>query len=65
MATYQATVDLAQAGQQWAYTGQFGLTSPAASGSSTGRPRVINPRLGAGDRLAVVTAYPPRAGVWT
>ena len=27
VATFQATVDLAQAGQQWTYTGQFGLTS--------------------------------------
>ena len=27
MATFKATVDLAQAGQQWSYTGHFGLTS--------------------------------------
>ena len=63
VATYKATVDLAQAGQQWSYTGQFGLTSENGQWVVDWAPSVINPRLGAGDRLAVVTAYAPRAGV--
>ena len=63
VATYKATVDLAQAGQQWTYTGQFGLTSKNGQWVIDWAPSVINPSLGAGDRLAVVTAYAPRAGV--
>ncbi len=63
VATYKATVDLAQAGQQWSYTGQFGLTSKNGQWVVDWAPSVINPRLGAGDRLAVVTTYAPRAGV--
>jgi cell division protein FtsI/penicillin-binding protein 2 len=63
VATYKATVVLAQAGQQWSYTGQFGLTSKNGHWVVDWAPSVINPRLGAGDRLAVVTAYAPRAGV--
>jgi cell division protein FtsI/penicillin-binding protein 2 len=63
VATYKATVDLAQAGQQWSYTGQFGLTSKNGQWAVDWAPSVINPRLGAGDRLAVVTTYAPRAGV--
>jgi cell division protein FtsI/penicillin-binding protein 2 len=63
VATYKATVDLAQAGQQWSYTGQFGLTAKSGQWVVDWAPAVINPRLGAGDRLAVVTTYAPRAGV--
>jgi cell division protein FtsI/penicillin-binding protein 2 len=63
VATYKATVVLAQAGQQWSYTGQFGLTSKNGHWIVDWAPSVINPHLGAGDRLAVVTAYAPRAGV--
>ena len=63
VATYKATVDLAQAGQRWSYSGQFGLTSRNGQWVVDWAPSVINPHLGAGDRLAVVTAYAPRAGV--
>jgi cell division protein FtsI/penicillin-binding protein 2 len=63
VATYRATVDLAQAGQEWSYTGQFGLAVKNGQWVIDWVPSVINPRLGAGDRLAVVTAYAPRAGV--
>jgi hypothetical protein len=63
VATYKATVNLAQAGQQWTYTGQFGLTAENGQWVVNWAPSVINPRLGAGDRLAVVTTYAPRAGV--
>ena len=63
IATYRATVDLAQAGQQWAYTGQFKLVSRDGRWLVDWAPSVINPRLGAGDRLAVVTVYPQRAQI--
>ena len=63
MATYQATVDLAQAGQQWTYTSKFGLTSKNGKWIVDWAPSLINPHLGPGDRLAVLTSYAPRAGV--
>ena len=63
IATFHATVDLAQAGQQWAYTGQFKLISRGGHWLVAWASSVINPRLGAGDRLAVVSAYPQRAEV--
>ena len=63
VATYQATVDLAQAGQQWSYVGQFALTTEDGHWVVDWAPSVINPRLTAGDRLAVVTTYAPRAAV--
>ena len=61
VATYQATVDLAQSGQQWTYTGRFLLTSAGGQWTIRWTPSVINPSLGAGDRLAAVTAFPSRA----
>ena len=63
VATFRSTVDLAQAGQQWSYTGTFGLTLVNGTWVIDWAPSVINPRLGAGDRLAVVTALAPRAVV--
>jgi cell division protein FtsI/penicillin-binding protein 2 len=63
IATFRATVDLAQAGQQWGYTGQFKLISRDGHWVVDWAPSVINPALGAGDRLAVVIAYPQRAMV--
>ena len=63
VATYLATVDLAEAGQQWSYVGKFGLTLKNGQWVVDWAPAVINPRLGPGDRLAVVTAYAPRAGI--
>ncbi len=62
-AQFRATVDLAQPGQQWAYTGQFTLTSTGGRWTVNWGPSVINPSLATGDRLAVVTAFPPRAPV--
>jgi cell division protein FtsI/penicillin-binding protein 2 len=62
-ATFEATVDLAESGQQWTYTGKFGLTSKDGHWVVDWAPSVINPLLGAGDRLAVVTSYAPRANV--
>jgi cell division protein FtsI/penicillin-binding protein 2 len=62
-ATFTATVDLAESGQQWTYTGKFGLISEHGQWVVHWAPSVINPLLGAGDRLAVVTSYAPRAEV--
>jgi hypothetical protein len=63
VAEYQATVDLAQSGQQWTYTGRFLLTSVGGRWLIHWTPSVINPSLAAGDRLALVTAFPPRAQI--
>ena len=63
VAEYRATVDLAQPGQQWVYTGQFKLTGTGGHWVVDWGTSVINPALAARDRLAVVTAFPPRAQV--
>ena len=63
VATFVATVDLAGAGQQWSYTGKFGLTSSNGHWVVNWAPSVINPSLGPGDRLAVSTTYAPRASL--
>ena len=63
VATFLATVDLAAAGQQWSYIGKFGLTSSHGQWVVKWAPSVINPSLGAGDRLAVATTYAPRASL--
>jgi len=63
VAEYKATVDLAQPGQQWVYTGRFQLTERGGHWVVNWSPAVINPGLAAGDRLAVVTAFPPRAQI--
>jgi cell division protein FtsI/penicillin-binding protein 2 len=63
VATYVATVNLAESGQQWSYVGKFGLTAKNGQWVVDWAPALINPKLGPGDRLAVVTAYAPRAAV--
>jgi cell division protein FtsI/penicillin-binding protein 2 len=63
VATFVATVDLAGAGQQWSYTGKFGLTSSNGHWTVNWAPSVINPSLGPGDRLAAETTYAPRAAL--
>jgi cell division protein FtsI/penicillin-binding protein 2 len=63
VATYEATVDLAESGQQWSYAGKFGLTSKNGKWVIDWTPSLVNPRLGPGDRLAVVTAYAQRAAL--
>jgi cell division protein FtsI/penicillin-binding protein 2 len=62
-ATYTATVNLAEDGQQWSYTGMFHLTARGGSWYVDWAPSVINPELGPGDRLAVATNYAPRAPI--
>ena len=63
VAYFKATVDLAEGGQQWPYTGHFTLTSKNGQWLIDWAPSVINPGLGPGDRLAVLTTFPPRAQV--
>ena len=63
VATYTATVNLAEDGQQWSYTGKFHLTARHGSWYIDWAPSVINPYLGPGDRLAVATNYAPRAPI--
>jgi cell division protein FtsI/penicillin-binding protein 2 len=63
VATYRATVNLAEGGHQWAYTGRLELTMKDGQWLIDWAPNVINPSLGPGDRLAVLTAFAPRAQV--
>jgi cell division protein FtsI/penicillin-binding protein 2 len=62
-ASFEATIDLADGSHQWTYPGKFGLTSVHGKWYVNWSPSVINPSLGPGDRLAVVTSYAPRAQV--
>jgi cell division protein FtsI/penicillin-binding protein 2 len=63
VATFQATVDLAQSGEQWTYTGRFLVTSSGGQWTIHWTPSDINPSLAAGDRLAAVTTFPQRAPI--
>ena len=63
VATFKATVDLAQTGQQWSYIGRFSLAVRNGQWLVDWAPGVINPSLGPGDRLAVLTSFSPRAPV--
>jgi cell division protein FtsI/penicillin-binding protein 2 len=62
-ASFTATVDLAQQGRVWTYDGHFGLRRVNGGWKVVWAPSVINPQLGPGERLAVVTSFPPRAAV--
>ena len=61
VATFKATVNLAVGGHPWTYIGRFGLTMKNGAWLVDWAPGLINPSLGPGDRLAVVTAFAPRA----
>jgi cell division protein FtsI/penicillin-binding protein 2 len=63
VAAFKATVDLAEGGHQWTYAGRFSLTARNGRWLVNWAPDVINPHLAPGDRLAVVTTFPPRAQV--
>ena len=63
VASFKATVELAGAGQQWNYIGRFSLAKRNGQWLVNWAPSVINPALGPGDRLAVVSSYPPRATI--
>jgi cell division protein FtsI/penicillin-binding protein 2 len=62
-ASFMATVDLAQQGRVWTYHGHFGLRRVNGGWKVEWAPGVVNPSLGPGDRLAVVTQFPVRASV--
>jgi cell division protein FtsI/penicillin-binding protein 2 len=62
-ASFTATVDLAQQGRVWTYDGHFGMRRVNGSWKIVWAPSVINPQLGPGERLAVVTTFPARATV--
>ena len=62
-ASFTATVDLAQQSRVWTYRGQFGLHRVNGAWKVDWTPGVVNPSLGPGDRLAVVTQFPTRASV--
>jgi len=62
-AAFTATVDLAQQGRVWTYQGHFGLRRIDGNWKVEWGPSVVNPSLGPGERLAVVTKFPARAAV--
>ena len=62
-ASFTATVNLAQQGRVWTYHGHFGLRRVGDDWKVVWAPSVINPSLGPGERLAVVTTFPNRAAV--
>ena len=62
-ASFTATVDLAQQGRVWMYSGRFGLRRVNDTWKVEWAPNVINPALGPGERLAVMTRFPARASV--
>jgi len=59
-ATFTASVDLAEQGRVWTYQGKFGLVKAGGGWRVAWSPSVIEPHLGTGDRLAVVTSFPSR-----
>jgi len=62
-AHFSASVNLGENGHQWTYNGRFGLRRSGSGWKVEWSPSVINPALGPGERLAVVTTVPPRAPV--
>jgi cell division protein FtsI/penicillin-binding protein 2 len=63
VATFNATVDLAAGDHEWHYEGQFALVQAGGHWRVDWAPSVIEPHLGTGDRLAVVTKFSPRGQV--
>jgi cell division protein FtsI/penicillin-binding protein 2 len=63
VAYFKATVDLAEGDDEWTYVGEFGLTQRGGQWSVDWAPNVINPSLGSGDRLAVLTMLGPRGEI--
>ena len=62
-ASFTASVSLAGAEHNWTYRGQFGLRRINGAWKVDWAPTVINPSLGPGERLAMVTEFPARAAV--
>jgi cell division protein FtsI/penicillin-binding protein 2 len=63
VAHFSASVNLGEGGHQWTYSGRFALRKLGSDWKVQWVPSVINPSLGAGERLAVMTSVPPRASV--
>jgi cell division protein FtsI/penicillin-binding protein 2 len=62
-ATFTASVDLAETGHVWTYQGRFALSRVGGGWKVDWSPSVVNPHLGPGERLGVVTRFPSRAPV--
>jgi hypothetical protein len=62
-ASFTASASLAASGHVWTYRGRFRLTRSGGGWKVVWAPSVINPDLGPGERLAVVTRFPARAPV--
>jgi cell division protein FtsI/penicillin-binding protein 2 len=59
-AHFSASVNLGEGGHQWTYSGQFALRRTGSGWKVQWAPSVINPELGPGERLAVMTDVPAR-----
>ena len=62
-AHFFASVNLGEGGHQWTYPGQFALRRTGSGWKVQWAPSVINPQLGPGARLAVITQVPARGQV--
>ncbi len=62
-ADFKASVSLAGQEHVWIYRGALGLRRVGGAWKVDWAPSVINPSLGPGERLAMVTQFPTRAGV--
>jgi len=62
-AHFSASVNLGEGGHQWTYAGQFALRRVGSGWKVQWAPSVINPQLGPGERLAVITQVPARGQV--
>ena len=60
-AYFYASIDLGRGGQPWNYRGSFMLRQVGSRWLVVWSPSVIVPGLGPHDRLAVLTAMPPRS----
>jgi cell division protein FtsI/penicillin-binding protein 2 len=63
VASFTATVDLAEGGRVWTYRGRLGLNRVDGTWKVRWAPDVVYPGLGQGQRLAVLTQFPDRAAV--
>jgi cell division protein FtsI/penicillin-binding protein 2 len=62
-AHFTASVNLGEGGHQWEYSGRIALRKIGSDWKVVWAPSVINPQLGPGERLAVLTQVPARAAV--
>jgi len=62
-AQFNVSVGLGSSGLTWSYRGRFALVDDASGWRVVWSPSVIEPRMTAGERLAVVTIEPTRAPI--